>query len=505
VLGIEDLTRQPRFGRQWHLHKPNKLLGINAVGAWTLTRGSKEIKVVVFDTGVDLIHPNLHPNLVLEEARDFDHSLEEEVKLEDSEIEELLQNAVAADYAHRARARKEEQAASRKANSLGPAQTSKSGLGFDRVKTNARIYNPHDAHGTASAGIVAAAANDTGCVGVAPECSIVPVRISTNVEFKSLIAAVKYASQVGQVILMPRSLPWVEAQPSTPGGAGASAAKHAALSPVESKASAGEHPSLRHAVDTQAHQTWLELNGKDGREFWRALDGKSEQELSAILYAAISEVAERVPVVCASGNNGTGSLIYPACLEATIAVGACNEKGWRSTYSQYGRGLDLVAPSNDVPTRSETLTRCSEDMLGPDERPEDFGVERLGMFGIDTTDNLGPFGYNPDPPGDYCEADGDFAFGGTSAAAAQVAGVVALMLSANRALTPSDIREILRDKSSMDHLHGEPKAGPTGEAPTKEEFGSGLIDAAKAVQAAADTASAMKPARPAAQMHSTAA
>ncbi len=65
-----------------------------------------------------------------------------------------------------------------------------------RARTRARIYNPHDAHGTASAGIVAAAANDTGCVGVAPECRIVPVRISTNVEFKSLIAALKYAGRV---------------------------------------------------------------------------------------------------------------------------------------------------------------------------------------------------------------------------------------------------------------------------------------------------------------------
>jgi hypothetical protein len=222
--------------------------------------------------------------------------------------------------------------------------------------------------------------------GVAPECQIVPVRISTNVEFKSLIAALKYAGRVGDVILMPWSLPWVDAQATS---AGADASKQPALYLVGPDASGGEHPSLRQAVDPKAHHTWLQLNSKVGQEFWRALDGKSEQELSAILYAAISEVAVRVPVVCASGNNGTGSLIYPACLEATIAVGACNEKGWRSTYSQYGRGLNLVAPSNDVPARSKTLTRCSEDMLGPDEEPADFGVQRLGVFGIETTDNLG--------------------------------------------------------------------------------------------------------------------
>ena len=69
---------------------------INAVGAWPLTRGSKEVKIVVFDTGVDVIHPNLHPNIVLEDARDFDHSLEDEVKLGRSEINELRENAAAA-------------------------------------------------------------------------------------------------------------------------------------------------------------------------------------------------------------------------------------------------------------------------------------------------------------------------------------------------------------------------------------------------------------------------
>ena len=78
---------------------------------------------------------------------------------------------------------------------------------------------------------------------------------------------------------------------------------------------------------------------------------------------AIKEVASRVPVVCASGNDGIAELAYPARLQETIAVGACNNRGYRSTYSQYGKvpdpdgGVDVVAPSNDIPVEDRELVR----------------------------------------------------------------------------------------------------------------------------------------------------
>src|SRR4051794_33643225 len=52
----------------------------------------------------------------------------------------------------------------------------------------------------------------------------------------------------------------------------------------------------------------------------------------------------------------------------------------------------------------------------------------MGLLSIATTDNQGVFGYNTEPAGNYCKATGDFGFGGTSAATAQVAGVIALIL-----------------------------------------------------------------------------
>jgi subtilisin family serine protease len=60
---------------------------------------------------------------------------------------------------------------------------------------------------------------------------------------------------------------------------------------------------------------------------------------------------------------------------------------------------------------------------------------------------------------------------GTSVAAAEVSGVVALMLERNPSLTPSEVRKILRDTAKR--LSGKPS-----------DVGAGLVDAYKALLAA---------------------
>ena len=194
VLDDADLERKkddnPDSRKDWHV-------GINAIKAWDLTRG-KDIKVVIFDTGVEIDHPSLK-NVDRHSACDFDHTF----------------------------------------------------LGDKLAGPGTRIANPVDAHGTACAGLVGAVdlydANDqksVRVVGVAPECTLIPVRISTNFEVGSLIGALDYAASVGDVILLPRYLP-------------------------ESKA----------------------------------------------LTATLDAIGSRMPIVCAAGNDGLNSLIYPARLE----------------------------------------------------------------------------------------------------------------------------------------------------------------------------------------------
>src|SRR4051812_3450134 len=60
-------------------------------------------------------------------------------------------------------------------------------------------------------------------------------------------------------------------------------------------------------------------------------------------------------------TRSTSRLVHPASMRETIAVGACNDRGYRSTYSQYGEGLDIVAPSNDVMVDDRSQVRLDTD------------------------------------------------------------------------------------------------------------------------------------------------
>ncbi len=115
-------------------------------------------------------------------------------------------------------------------------------------------------------------------------------------------------------------------------------------------------------------------------------------------------------VFCATGNEYVTSISHPARYEAAIGIGASNDRGRRSRYSNTGRGIDFVAPSSD------------------DDRP-----------GISTTDVTYPNrGYNP--TGAYTDT-----FGGTSSATPLAAGIGALLLSMRPTCTRDQAYAILRE------------------------------------------------------------
>lgn len=71
------------------------------------------------------------------------------------------------------------------------------------------------------------------------------------------------------------------------------------------------------------------------------VDEPSEAVKDAIDYA----LAHNVVVIAAAGNDGISNISFPASYEPTICVGAVDENGNRCSFSNYGEGLDFVAPA----------------------------------------------------------------------------------------------------------------------------------------------------------------
>lgn len=142
---------------------------------------------------------------------------------------------------------------------------------------------------------------------------------------------------------------------------------------------------------------------------------------------AIKEVVQTgrggkgTPVLVATGNDSRSSISFPANVPEAIAVGASTNRGQRSGYSNYGEGLDFVAPSDG------------------------------GTKGIFTTDvSIPNRGYNA---GDINSGDAaglyTNSFGGTSSATPLAAGIAALILSANPELKWDQVRKYMRNTSTV--------------------------------------------------------
>ena len=88
---------------------------------------------------------------------------------------------------------------------------------------------------------------------------------------------------------------------------------------------------------------WAADNGADVLS--RSIGGTMA---STLLTTAIEYAYDNGCVlVAATGNAGTDSLDYPSVYPQVIAVGASDYFDGRSSYSNYGEGIDLIAPGGD--------------------------------------------------------------------------------------------------------------------------------------------------------------
>jgi subtilisin family serine protease len=129
----------------------------------------------------------------------------------------------------------------------------------------------------------------------------------------------------------------------------------------------------------------------------------------------------------AAGNDGTGSIGYPASIPAVNAVTSANRFGQRSSFSQYGTGLKFIGPGEVI-----------------------FTTDRTGADSV---------------PGDYAFVSG------TSFASSYAAGVAALIVSQNPSFTAADVEnQMQRTCTDM---------GPVG---YDTGFGWGMLNAYRAVK-----------------------
>ncbi|MCF2144713.1 MAG: S8 family serine peptidase [Candidatus Heimdallarchaeota archaeon] len=144
-----------------------------------------------------------------------------------------------------------------------------------------------------------------------------------------------------------------------------------------------------------------------------------------------------IVVVAASGNDGKNAISYPAKYADAIAVGAIDSNHNLASFSNYGPEQEVVAPGVDIYSTMPTYTVTLNSWW------------------------YGGLSKNYDQ------------MSGTSMATPMVAGVCALILSANPNLSPGEVRNILHDT-----------AVDLGTSGWDQNFGYGEVDALEAVNAA---------------------
>jgi len=270
-----------------------------------------------------------------------------------------------------------------------------------------------DYHGTPCAGVAIAEENGQGVVGVAPRCAFMPVRFPLSADDDLMVEIFDYVGQRADVI----SCSWGPPPVYAP-------LPQILKNKFHQLAVSGGKRGKGCVIVFAAGNYNAPLYDPNNKSFtWRHPDRGLVETKSPII---------------------NGNAAHPD----VIAVAASTSLNKKAAYSNWGKEVSVCAPSDNF-------------------HPLDYNTYVPGR-GIWTTDNE-KYGH-----GFTSRSQFTGVFGGTSSATPLVAGIAALVISANPELTALEVKDILR--STTDQI-------VDNTAPPQWN-GSGKVNAFKAVQEA---------------------
>lgn len=284
VVG-EDIQKPARF---------------NMVGA------RKKIRVAILDTGIDKNHPNLKNSIYRNEAECKQLEAFEKCLSDSEDSRELCEKKFMS---------KENPNLDPDGNGYPLDCSGWSILGNDKNPSGILgrpDFNDDQGHGTHVAGIIAAQmdAQVHGVVGVASNVEIIPIQVIG----KNPSEPVKpLSTDSGTLSPVERGLKWP-------------------------KQSLGDMVArgLLYAMKSKADVINLSLGWPGARD-------------SELIRGLVSEMIKRgIVVVAAAGNDSTKALLRPCAYEGVICVGSHGPDGAISHFSNYGAGVDILAPGLNI-------------------------------------------------------------------------------------------------------------------------------------------------------------
>jgi len=264
VYKIDNVPNDSLANQQWAMQK------IGVYDAWNISQGSDSVIIGVIDTGIDFYHPDLKDNIYINKGETGIDALGNDKRFNGIDDDG---NGFIDDY-------------------QGWDFTDRSGFPFDSTRGDYLTWDnfPMDenvySHGTAVAGIIAAASNNRiGIAGVAPKVKVLNLRAfdpDGYGEEDDVAAALLYAIANGAKV----------------------------------------------------------INMSFG-------DVSYSYVLRDVIKYAYSK---NVVLVASSGNDHVIDLHYPSSYQEVISVGNSTPEDYVSSASNYGSTLDLVAPGTDIMT-----------------------------------------------------------------------------------------------------------------------------------------------------------